>query len=126
MPSANLKRIEELEQQLDTAKRNNQRLEAEKYRLAAYLSEIHVNHEDDTASDLQELAAEALNLTGALTQLQQRDLKVAYNTVVRMKFPVEVRKQWSGGEVQHWIQSYAEVLRQRALAQLEPGKDTVQ
>lgn len=116
MPSANQKRIEDLETKLRDA-------EFQAHSLTAYLQEIHRNHEDASASELQELALEAISIHNAEARMQQRDLNIAYRTVAQLKFPTMLRKMWSGGEVQDWIDQYAEVLKQRLLAHQEDKLD---
>ena len=126
MPSSNQKRVTELESQLEASQQKVRQLQAEKSRLTVALQHLAHNPAGLTLEQLQAAAQEALDDTRALEQLQQRDLAVAHSTVSRMRFPTNLRKQWSGTEVQNWLQQFAEVLRLRAQAQLEQGKQTLQ
>ena len=112
MTTTRLKRIEELEGQVNELTHALEQKEMREYLLVHHLQEISKGR----GTDPVDYARWALEDTNFVAQLQQRDLNIAYRTISQLNFPVNVRKQWSGDEVQTWVDQYAEVLKQRALA----------
>lgn len=126
MPSANQKRIEELESQLEVSERKRQQAEIMASTLTVTLQEIAHRDVSPDVEALKEFARQSITISEAEARLQQRDLNIAYLTIKRLRFPVAIRKQWSGSDVQQWIDQYAEVLKARALAHQEDKKETLQ
>lgn len=50
----------------------------------------------------------------ASASLARRDARLAYEAISAMTFPTMLRKMWSGGEVQVWLENEAEKHRQQA------------
>ncbi len=123
MTTSRQKRIEELEAELKLKQRALEEQMQINQVLVTSLQEIAGDRVPPSYGSLKAYAKQALVVSKAEAQMQQRDLNIAYLTLKRLKFPVELRKMWSGGEVQNWIDQYAEVLKQRALAHQEDKLD---
>lgn len=123
MTTARQKRIEDLEAKLRLKEQALEEQMQINQVLVTSLQEIAGDRVPPSYESLKAYAKEALVSSKAEAQMQQRDLNIAYFTIKRLRFPVELRKMWSGGDVQNWLEQMAEVLRQRAQAHQEDKLD---